>query len=145
MTHNKTNRNSSVSIAGDAVGNVIASGDHNSISANINAKLNKIELPPPDSVNILTELNGIRSVLEQLSMNQRGKISRAIDDAIEEAEKPEPSKDEIGAALKRALEYAKTSSAFAEQIEKIVPYVTKAVAWLGSNWYKLLPIVGLAI
>jgi hypothetical protein len=72
-------------------------------------------------------------------------VGRALDDAEEEARKPEPDKDEIGAALRRALDYAKKGSGFAEEVAKLAPHVRDAVGWLGAGWHKLLPLVGLAV
>jgi hypothetical protein len=132
-------RDRSVSIGRDAVGNVITPGD-----ARIEAKLTKAMLPPAGSVDISRELAAIRAILELLGSEQAGKVGRALDDAEEEACKPEPNKDEIGAALGRALDYAKKGSGFAEEVAKLRPHVKNAVGWLGANWHKLLPLVGLA-
>ncbi|MBV5269859.1 MAG: hypothetical protein JZU55_08115, partial [Afipia sp.] len=62
-----------------------------------------------------------------------------------ESDKPEPNKYEIGKALDRALTYAEKTTGFAEAVEKLAPHVSKAVAWLGSHWHYLLPIVGLTL
>jgi len=80
-------------------------------------------------------------VLEQLGGEQKGRIGRALDDAAEEARKPEPDKDEVGAALGRALKYAKKTGGFAEEVARLAPHVRNAVGWLGANWHKLLPLV----
>ena len=82
----------SVSIGRDAVGNVITIGDKNRIDAEIDARLTKTALPSAGSVNIGEELAAIRAVLERLGGEQKGKIGRALDDAAEEAAKPEPDK-----------------------------------------------------
>jgi hypothetical protein len=50
----------------------------------------------------------------------------------------------IGGALERALRHAGKAAGFAEVAGKIAPHVQNAVAWLGENWRKLLPLVGLA-
>lgn len=135
----------SVNVGGDAVGNVITTGDRNKVDATIDARLVKTTLPPASSVDISKELVQIRAVLERIGGEQAGKIGRALDDAAEEAAKPKPNKDEIGAALGRAIDYAKKGSAFADEVEKLVPHITNAVGWLGSNWHKLLPLVGLVL
>jgi hypothetical protein len=87
----------------------------------------------------------ILAVLERIGGENAGKIRRALDDAVEEAKKPEPNKDEVGGALNRALDYAKASRGFAEEVSKLAPHVKNAVGWLGANWHKLLAIVGLAV
>jgi hypothetical protein len=47
--------------------------------------------------------------------------------------------------LNRALDYAKKGNGFAEEVGKLAPHVTNAVAWLGSNWHQLLSVVGLGV
>jgi hypothetical protein len=137
--------NRSVNVSGDAVSNAIIVGDHNNVDATTNAKFTKITLPPAGTVGIAKECAQVRAILQNLSGEHAGKIGRALDDAAEEASKPKPDKDEVGAALSRALNYAKTGNAFADQVEKLAPHIANVVAWLGSNWHKLLPLVGLAL
>src|SRR5215212_5778487 len=133
----------SVSIGRDAVGNVITTGDRNKVDARIDARLSKTALPPAGSVDIGKELAQIRTVLERLGGEQKGKIGRALDDAEEEASKPEPDKKEVGDALGRALKAAQTVGGFVEAVGKLAPHVASAVGWLGSHGHALLPTVGL--
>jgi hypothetical protein len=135
----------SVNIRRDAVANIIATGDDNQVDAKIDARLVKTTLPAASSVDISKELEEIRAILERVGGEHRGKIARALDDAAEEARKPQPDKNEIGSALGRAIDYAKKGGAFADEIQKLMPHITNAVGWLGSNWHKLLPLVGLAL
>jgi hypothetical protein len=135
----------SVKIGGNAVGNVIATGDANKIDATANAKMTKAVLPSPNSVDVVDELLKLRAILDTFEGEHRGKVVRALDDAIEEGRKPHPDKDQVGSALGRAIEYAKKGNRFADEVGKLVPHVTQVVAWLGSNWHKLLPLVGLAV
>jgi pimeloyl-ACP methyl ester carboxylesterase len=133
-------------IGGDAVGNVIVAGDRNKIDAKTIARLSNVPSPPANSVDISKELSAIRGILEKLGGEAHGgKIGRALDDAAEEITKPIPDKDEIGSALGRALDYAKKSDDFADELEKLIPHLTNAVAWLGSSWHCLLSIAGLAL
>jgi hypothetical protein len=135
----------SVNVGGDAVGNAIVTGDRNKVDAKIEAKLVKTTLPSAGSIDLSKELAQIRAILERIGGEHAGKIDRAFDDAAEEAQKPEPNKDEIGTALNRALDYAKKGNGFADEIGKLAPHVTNAVAWLGSNWHQLLSVVGLVV
>lgn len=118
----------SSSIGRDAVGNLITTGDKNRVDAVIDAKLAKVVLPAAGSINISDELAKIRAILERSAGEHEGKVARALDDADEEATKSKPNKDEIGTALSRALDYAKKGNGFAEQVGKLVPQVTNAVA-----------------
>jgi hypothetical protein len=135
----------SVNVGGDAVGNVVVTGDRNKVNAKIEAKLIKTKLPSAASIDPSKELAQIRVILERIGGDHSRKISRALDDAADEAQNPAPNKDEIGTALKRALEYAEKGNSFAEEVGKLAPHVTNVVAWLGSNWHQLLSVVGLVI
>ena len=130
----------SINIGRDANGNVLNTGDRNHVSAQI-----AVSLPPPNSVDIAHELTEIRSVLARIGSEHADIIGRAMDDASAELHNSPNNKDEIGAALGRALDYAKKSRSFADEIGKLAPHVLNAAAWLGTNWYKLLGVVGLVI
>jgi len=131
----------SVSIGGNATGNVIQTGDHNVASL----QLTQTSLPPPESVDIQSELMQLRELLQQLQSENQKKIDRALEDAQDEVVKSEPNRDEVGDALERALKYAGQTEGFAEAVAGIQKHVTGVVSWLGSNWHKLLPIVGLTL
>lgn len=129
----------SVSIGRDAVGNIIQIGDHNV------ASIRKVTLPPPDSVDIRSELEALQALLTRLETEDHRKIENALADAGEELSKSEPDKDEVGKALERALDYAQKTNEFAGIVEELTPRIVKATAWLGENWHKLLGLVGLAV
>jgi hypothetical protein len=135
----------SSTIGGAAVGNVITTGDQNKIRAEINAKLVKTTLPSVDTVDVSKELAQIRAILQRIGGEHSRKISHALDEALDEAQKPVPNKGEVGTALKRALEYAEKGNSFAAEVGKLAPHVTNAVAWLGSHWHQLLSVVGLSV
>lgn len=127
-----------VSIHGDAVGNVITTGDRDTVEAHVTAGKRDVRLPDPATVDVARELAAIRAVLAGLGSPHDKKIGRALDDASEEAGKASPDKDELGRALERALGYAKSASAFATEASKLAPHVASAVAWLGDRWHALL-------
>jgi hypothetical protein len=127
-----------VSIRGDAVGNVIATGDGNTIEAHVTAAKHRVELPDPATVDIARELAAIRAVLASLGSEHDRKVGRALDDASDEAGKPTPDKDELGRALDRALGYAKSAAGFAAEATRLAPHLRSAVAWLGDQWHALL-------
>jgi len=135
----------SVKVGRDALANVVTTGDRNAVDANIEAKVMNVSLPRPDEVNLTDELAKIKVILKRVGGEHAAKVGRALEDANDEAKKKEPNKDEIGAALSRALEYARKVNSFAEETGELAPRLTNVVAWLGSNWYKLLSIVGLAV
>ena len=133
--------NRSVSVGGDATGNVIQTGDHNTASL----QFTQTTLPPAETVDLQAEVAALRQILTELQAPDQRKIDRALDDAEEEIAKPEPDRDEIGTALDRALTYAKKAEGFAATAEKLQKHVTNTVSWLGDNWYKLLAVVGLTL
>lgn len=133
--------NRSVSVGGSVTNGMIITGDHNTSSIEIQ----QASLPQPETVNIQAELTALREMLLQLQAPDQRKIERAFEDVEEELQKPDPNKDEVGGALDRAITYAQKANGFAEAIDKLRPHVEKSAAWLGENWYKLLPLVGLAV
>lgn len=136
-----SNHNRSVSVGGSVNNGIITTGDNNTSSINVQ----QATLPQPESVNIQAELTALRSMLLQLQAPDQKKIERAFEDVEEELKKPNPDKDEVGQALDRAINYAQKANGFAEAIDKLRPHVEKSAAWLGENWHKLLPLVGLAL
>ena len=102
----------------------------------------KVTLPSADKIDILSELAAMKALLVGLNTGARTKIANALAEAIEEAAKPQPDKNEIGGALERALGYAGKATDFGDKAGKIGTHVQNAVAWLDGNWHKLLPLVG---
>lgn len=135
----------SINVGGDAVANVIVTGDENRVEAALKPKTITATLPLAASVDIVEALAQISTVLQHTSSEQANKIHRALADALDEARGASPNKDEIGTALSRALDYAKKGTDFADQVAKLTPHLTNAVAWLGSNWHRLLSIIGLSV
>ncbi|MEO1525628.1 MAG: hypothetical protein AAFX06_09330, partial [Planctomycetota bacterium] len=133
------NSNRSISIGGNLTGGAVVLGNNNVISL----KFTQTTLPSPSSVEIKLELEALRSLLQNLRSDNAKKIDRAIEDAQDEASRPEPDHDEIGSAIERALKYAEQASGYADQLSELQGHVTKITAWLGSHWNKLLTIVGL--
>ncbi len=137
----KKENDRSVHVGGNASQNVIVTGDKNVT----NVQYQQITLPPPESVDIGAELAALRELIAKLDSPDQRKIDNALADAEDELGKETPDKDEIGKALDRALDYAKKAEGFVGTIEKLQPHVTKAAAWLGENWHKMLGAVGLAL
>ena len=134
-------QNRSVSIGGNMTGSTIQTGDGNTASV----QFHQTTLPPAGSVDIKTELNALRDLLVQIDSPDRRKIDNALADVEDELKKPEPDKGEVGQALERAFNYAQKAEGFSAAIEKLQPRMTKVVAWLGGNWYKLLSVVRLGV
>lgn len=127
--------------ARDIAGSQVITGDHNRATMS----MNRVALPLADAVKPVVELAELRQLLASLNTPERDKMERALDDAEEEAAKPDPDRDEVGSAVDRALGYAKKANDFGDQIEKITPKVTALASWLGANWHKILAVVGLDV
>lgn len=130
-----------VSIGGNAEGNIIETGDQNRAEL----RYKKVQLPAPETVNIQNELRALQQLLGGLATDNQQKIVNALAEAAEDAAKPTPNREEIGRGLERALDYASKAADFSDKASTIATHVKNAVAWLGDNWHKLLPLVGLAI
>jgi hypothetical protein len=130
-----------VNIGGNAVGNIIQTGDHNTAEL----RYKKVQLPPPEKVDIRGEIDALKQLLGQLKTDDQQKIVNAVSEAAGDAAKPNPDKDEVGKALERALGYASKAADFGEKTGQIATHLQNAVGWLGDNWHKLLPLVGLAV
>jgi hypothetical protein len=130
-----------VNIGGNAEGSIIQTGDQNRAEL----RYKKAQLPAAESVDIQTELKALQQLLGGLSTDNQQKIVNALAEAAEDAAKPTPNRDEIGKGLERALDYASKAADFSDKATTIATHIQNAVAWLGSNWHKLLPLVGLAV
>ncbi len=130
-----------VSIGGDAKGNAIVLGDDNVVTVSYR----EVVLPPPEQVDIKRELEALREVLARLPSEHRTRIASRLDEAIDEAARDEPDKDDIGAALEGAIKYAKRANEFSEVAEELIPRITQVCGWLGKVGMPLLGLLGLAI
>jgi hypothetical protein len=130
--------NNSIKVGGNATGTFVAGNENR-----VESVVKQVSLSDPSTIRISDELAGLRAILGQLNSAEAAKLRRALDDAEEEAGKPTPDKNEVGSAVERALKIANQASDFADHTSKLLPYVKGTVAWLGANWIRLLPLVGL--
>jgi hypothetical protein len=120
--------------ARDISNSSIVTGDHNKVT-------NSVTVTRDVSVDLLAEIQALRRLFEGLQGAEAGKLSRALDDAEEEAKKPEPDPAEIEGAVGRALKYAKGANDFAEQIEKAQPRLEQIAKWIGVGVTALMGIL----
>jgi hypothetical protein len=133
-----SNQNRSISVGGSVHGSTFIQGDSNTVSV----QYQQATLPEPENVDIQSELQALREILSKFNNPVLEGVTKVIDG---EANKANPNKSIIGSTLETGLTYAKNLEGFAEAIDKLRPHVEKSAAWLGENWYKILPLVGLAI
>lgn len=131
----------SVAIGGNMIGGAAVTGDHNVTEVHYG----QVTLPPANSVDMHAELAALKGLLVSLNTDDRHKIANALAEAESDAAKLHPDKNEIGAALERALGYAGKAADFGDKAGKIAAHVQNVVGWLGDHWHKLLPLVGLAV
>jgi hypothetical protein len=128
--------------AREITGSSIVTGDRNIVSTT----MKQIALPPADQVDVKAELTALRDLLAELKeVPDRGKLDRAVEDAVEETGKPEPDKEEVGGALERAVKYAKAADDFGEHAEKLLPRLAALASWLGPAGRGLLNMIGLPV
>ena len=135
-----TNSDDSSVKARDIIGSQVITGDSNQASMHGVT----VTLPAAVSVDVTVELAALREVLVGLNAPDAGKLERALQDAEEEAAKPEPDRDEIGGAIERAVKYAKGASDFSAHVAKLAPRLAALTSWLGENWVKILALAGLS-
>jgi hypothetical protein len=128
--------------ARDVTGSSVVTGDHNTVSTT----MKQVTLPPADTVDLRAELVALRELLAQLKkVPDRGKLDRAMQDAVEETHKAKPDKDEVGSAVERAIKYAKSADDFGDHVEKLLPRVAAVTSWLGTAGGGLLSMLGVGI
>ena len=127
--------------ARDITGSSVVTGDHNTVATT----MKQVPLPPADQVDVKAELAALREALAALQkVPDRGKLDRAIEDAADEAAKPEPDKEEVGGALERVVKYAKAAGDFTDNAGKLLPPLTALASWLGPVGHGLLSLLGLS-
>jgi hypothetical protein len=121
--------------ARDITGSSIVTGDHNTVSTTTK----QVALTPADQIDVMAELVAMRGLLAELKrVPERGKLDRAVADAVEETAKPEPDREEVGGAVERAVKYAKAADDFGEHAEKLLPRLAALASWLGPAGHALL-------
>jgi hypothetical protein len=126
--------------ARDIAGSSVVTGDNNIVTT----RMTQRPLPPPETVDVRAELAALREALSKLNPPERGKLDRAVQDAEEEAAKPEPDKEEVAGAVGRIVRYAKAADDFSEHSEKLLPRVLALGSWLGTHGLAVLRMVGIA-
>ena len=117
-----------VNIGRDASGMVVATGDKNVLYSEVGVNFARKALPPSSAVDLLKELKQLHLILGRLGREHANKTNRAVGNASEKARKPDPNKDEICSAFKRALDYAAESNSIVEQAGRLAPHLTSALA-----------------
>ena len=128
--------------ARDITGSSVVTGDNNTVTTT----LRQVATPPADKVDAKAELAALQELLAQLkNVPNRGRLDRAMQDAVEETAKPAPDKAEVGNALERVAKCAKAADDFTENAEKIVPRLVALGSWLGPAGRAVLNALGVAI
>lgn len=131
----------SVSIGGNALGNIIVTGSNNVLANGAGASAT-VTQTSASNIDIVAVLAALRPLLAGVDSPDAPKIDSALKDAKHELSKADPSRDEVGGALERALKYARTGKKFVETAAQIAPLVSSAAGWLGEQWDKLSDVVG---
>ena len=128
--------------ARDITGSSIVTGNQNTVTTT----MRQVAAPPADKVDVKAELAALKELLAQLTnVPDRGRLDRAMQDAVEETAKPQPDKAEVGNALERVAKCAKAAGDFTKNAEKIVPRLVALGSWLGPAGRAVLNALGIAI
>jgi hypothetical protein len=128
--------------ARDITGSSVVTGDQNTVTTT----MQQVTMPSADQVDVRAELAALRELLAGLkNVPDRGRLDRAVQDAVEETAKPEPDKEWVGNALERVAKSAKAASDFAENAEKIVPRLVALGSWLGPAGRAVLNALGIPV
>ena len=128
--------------ARDITGSSIVAGNHNTVTTT----MRQVVAPPAGKVDVNAELTALKELLAQLkNVPDRGRLDRAMQDAVEETAKPEPDKEWVGNALERVAKSAKAASDFSENAEKIVPRLVALGSWLGPAGRAVLNVMGVPV
>jgi len=124
-------------IYGNVHQSAVVSGSHNKVSVGANSSTDG----SADLIELRKELQKLGEVLRNLHSPDSPKITNAVGDADTELQKPNPSKDEVGEALERAIKYAKKADEFGKSAASLKPYVQTIVTWLGPVWQRLVELL----
>ena len=128
--------------ARDVTGSSIVTGDRNTVTTT----MRQVTMPPADKVDVKAEVAALREMLAGLkNVPDRGRLERAMEDAVEETAKPQPDKEWVGNALERVAKSAKAASDFSENAEKIVPRLVALGSWLGPAGRAVLNALGVPV
>jgi len=130
-----------INIGGDVTGSAITLGDNNTVTM----KGVKVALPPAASVDVAAEIASLKAMLADLNSPDQGKMARALQDAEEEAQKPDPDKAEVGGAIERAIKYAQKADTFSDHIEKLAPRIGALISWLGPIGVSVAASLGITL
>ncbi len=128
-----THSNRGISISGNATGGVFVTGNQNSISASNQMVISNHN----ESVEIRSVIATLSEVLTNLPGDAKRKIARAFEDINDELASADPDRHEVGAALDRALRFAKSSDEFANAQPKLDENIGQVIKWLGADWSKI--------
>lgn len=109
--------------------------------ATATATISEIVAPDPN-VDILAALTALRDILAHTPGIERKALTR-IDEAQEEAAKPEPKREEVKALITQATQYVRGAAEVSDAVEKLKPHLMQVSAWVGSTWRTWAPTLGL--
>jgi type I site-specific restriction endonuclease len=120
-----------VSIGGSVRQSAIVAGDRNKVELAREAASGASNETGTEEV--IRAIGALREHLEKLETEDRGKISRALADAHEEAQKPTPDKEEVAGALERIVKYAKTAKGVGEVVVELQRPLSIIAGWVGTT------------
>ena len=109
--------------------------------ATATATVTETMMPDPN-VNITATLAALRDILASVPGIETKALTR-LDEARQEATKPEPKREEVKSLVAQAAGYARDTAGFADAVDKLRPHLQQVAAWLGTAWQSWAPMLGL--
>lgn len=101
------------------------------------------EIVEPDpSIDILAALAALRDIVAHTPGIELKALTR-IDEAQEEAAKPEPKREEVKDLITQATQYVRGAAEVSDAVERLKPHLMQVSAWVGSAWRTWAPTLGL--
>lgn len=121
----------SIKISGKVTSSIINIGNNNTLTTgNTNRVLGDDDL--------LKYINELRDFLMSFEQSSNRKLENAMNEAQEEASKPQPDKNELAESLERAVKYVKNAESFVGNTKQLANHLSPIVSWLGSSGMKLI-------
>jgi hypothetical protein len=97
---------------------------------------------PDPNIDIGAALTAIRKALAELPGIDTKALTR-LDEAKDEAQKPNPKREEIQTLVAQATQYARDADGSAVTATRLIPHLQQIAGWLGQAWQSWAPALGL--
>jgi hypothetical protein len=123
-------RDNTINVGGSVSQASLLAGDQNKVKQSFQA--NTEGTAQPKTEDLQRSLEEIRALLSKITTPDRNKLDRALDDAKDEAAKPEPDKAEVADAVNRVVKYAKAAEDIGQVATDLQGPLSTIAGWVGA-------------